>query len=297
MAWIELHQELVEHKKMDRLVRETGVERATALGRLCILWLWALGHRPDGDLSDLDAARLGRILGLGPRKAAAFLEGLVASGFLDREGQRLAIHDWQDYAGRLLESRRKNIERTQRNRIRKKQTEEGDVSRNVCETFANVSPLPYPTVPNPTAPYPTLSSSGADAVAQADADAMAEYLHERGLRAEEWFGATPELLQRSRSLTDALFHVFCTRKPTEVDYARVFPIVAQRGEGPEGCMTRHWDADRADLLRYAFEQAAMNGCAGNWSYVDGVLGRLRQRGIRNRKQAEDYELERDEMGP
>ena len=100
MAWIELHQELAQHRKLDRLIKDTGLGRDAALGRLCLLWLWALQNRPDGDLSDLDAKRAAEIFGVTPRKAAPFLEALERCGFLDRAGESLRIHDWEDYTDR-----------------------------------------------------------------------------------------------------------------------------------------------------------------------------------------------------
>ena len=104
MAWIELHQELAQHRKLDRLIKDTGLGRDAALGRLCLLWLWALQNRPDGDLSDLDAKRAAEIFGVTPRKAAPFLEALERCGFLDRAGESLRIHDWEDYTSATARS-------------------------------------------------------------------------------------------------------------------------------------------------------------------------------------------------
>ena len=296
MAWIELHQSLVEHKKMDTLVRETGLGRDTALGRLCILWLWTLGNRPDGCLSDLDGRRLGQILSLPPRKAQGFLEALEHSGFLDRRDGGLWVHDWEDYAGRLLELRRRDRDRK---RLARSQKREAPCPPDGGGTSGAGPALPYPTQPDPTQADRTqsLSSSGAAAGGaggreEALSQGLRDYLTERGLRAESWLGATPELLDHSRRLTEELFQVFCSRLPTEVDYARIFPLVTDyRPE--DGACPRRWDGDREDLLRYAFEQAALSGAGGSWPYIDGVLLRLHQRGITTRNQAEDYELRRD----
>ena len=306
MAWIELHQELVQHKKMDRLLRQTGLSRDTALGRLCILWLWALSNRPDGDLGELDGRRLGQILELTPRKAGAFLEALEQSGFLDRQGERLRIHDWEDYAGRLLELKRRDRERKRLARERQREAE--DCPPDSPGTSAPVPGLPNPTQPDPTQPNLTQTepkgktiSAVADASscgcagARGDEERTADYLLERGLLADRWLGATEELLQRSRSLCQSLFRMFCARSPAEADFAVFFPLVTRQEKGAEGQILRLWDEDKADLLRYAFEQAALCGAGGNWQYIEGVLRQLGSRGIRTRRDAEFYDLKRDGM--
>ena len=302
MAWIELHQELVQHKKMDRLLRQTGLSRDAALGRLCILWLWALSNRPDGDLGELDGRRLGQILELTPRKAGPFLAALEQSGFLDREGTRLRIHDWEDYAGRLLEVRRRSAERSRRYREQSRAEREANAYAN-----AHVTPLQNPTQPDPTQPNLTRTEPKGETISAADASSCgcagargdeertADYLLERGLLADRWLGATEELLQRSRSLCDGVFRMFSKREPAEADYALAFPLVTRQEKGEDGQILRLWDEDRADLLRYAFEQAARCGAGGNWQYVEGVLGRLASRGIRTRRDAEIYDLRRDGM--
>ena len=304
MAWIELHQSLVEHKKMDDLLRESGLSRDTALGRLCILWLWTLSNREDGLLTGVDARRLGQILDLQPRRAQSFLDAMVRSGFLDQSAEGLRVHDWEDYTGRLLEIRRKDRERKRRSRAEASSQEDeadpdppcetsGESPEPVRGTSGENPPLPNPTQPNLTKPDQTKPGFSffdpvdhPDLGAGAGNEKLTDYLLDRGLLPEEWLGATRELLDRSRLLTDGLFKVFCTRQPGYTDYAKVFPLVTRYRETEQD---RVWDEDREDLLGYAFEQAALSGAGGSWPYIDGVLGRMRQRGIRTRRQAEDYE--------
>ena len=304
MAWIELHQSLVEHKKMDDLLRESGLSRDTALGRLCILWLWTLSNREDGLLTGVDARRLGQILDLQPRRAQSFLDAMVRSGFLDQSAEGLRVHDWEDYTGRLLEIRRKDRERKRRSRAEASSQEDeadpdppcetsGESPEPVRGTSGENPPLPNPTQPNLTKPDQTKPGFSffdpvdhPDLGAGAGNEKLTDYLLDRGLLPEEWLGATRELLDRSRLLTDGLFKVFCTRQPGYTDYAKVFPLVTRYRETERD---RVWDEDREDLLGYAFEQAALSGAGGSWPYIDGVLGRMRQRGIRTRRQAEDYE--------
>ena len=151
----------------------------------------------------------------------------------------------------------------------------------------------YPTLPNQTLPNQTLPSGCAGA--RGDEERTADYLLERGLLADRWLGATEELLQRSRSLCQSLFRMFCTRPPAEADFAVFFPLVTRKEKGADGQILRLWDEDKADLLRYAFEQAALSGAGGNWQYIEGVLRQLGSRGIRTRRDAEFYDLKRDGM--
>ena len=43
--------------------------------------------------------------------AQAFLDALIEAGFIDRKGDDLTLHDWDEYAGKLLERRAKDRER------------------------------------------------------------------------------------------------------------------------------------------------------------------------------------------
>src|SRR3990167_7774095 len=108
MAWIESHQSLATHRKTMALEAALGIDTPQAVGHLHLLWWWALDNAPDGDLSNVVDAVIAR--GAQWRgKAGDFVAALTASGFLD-EGQR-QIHDWNDYAGRLVAQREKNRER------------------------------------------------------------------------------------------------------------------------------------------------------------------------------------------
>jgi len=107
MAWIESHQSLGEHPKTKKLCRLLGISKAQAIGHLHMLWWWALDYAQDGSLArydDLDVAIGAEWEG----DEAAFVGALASSGFLDND--RL-IHDWHDYAGKLIERRERNAQR------------------------------------------------------------------------------------------------------------------------------------------------------------------------------------------
>ena len=125
MAWIESHQSLGGHPKLKKLARLLGINRAQAAGHLQFLWWWALDYAQDGDISGYsqeDIAEAADWTG----EPEAFVDALTTCG---KEGQpgfiehiepgKLVIHDWYDYAGKLIEQRQ--VER-ERSKARRKQT-------------------------------------------------------------------------------------------------------------------------------------------------------------------------------
>ena len=100
--WIESHQSLGTHLKLTRLATTLEISRPQAVGHLHYLWWWALDNAPDGDLSQLSDAEIAEV-SRWEGDPAKFAAALKQQGWLDDDGQ---IHDWQDYAGRLVEKRR-----------------------------------------------------------------------------------------------------------------------------------------------------------------------------------------------
>ena len=116
MAWIESHQQLRDHPKVSRLSRLLDVHRTSAVGLLHFLWWWALDHAEDGDLTDFDCLDLALAAGW-EGDPDAFVKALQdcgpgdRAGFICREDDRLVLHDWDDYAGKLVDRRVKDRER------------------------------------------------------------------------------------------------------------------------------------------------------------------------------------------
>ena len=118
MAWIAVYQSLPSHRKTLRLQALLGMRRPQLLGHLVLLWLWAVDNAQDGRLPELSGRELGAICDLSPKRAGEFISALEQAGFLDRDGQGLRFHQWEDYGGKLLESRRNAAERNRRYRER-----------------------------------------------------------------------------------------------------------------------------------------------------------------------------------
>jgi hypothetical protein len=142
MAWIEVHQSLQRHPKLARLSGKLRIHRAQSAGHLLFLWLWTLDYAPTGDLSAFGPAEISAAAEY-PGDADAFFQSLRETGWIDENG---FLHDWYDYAGKLIERRAADKER--KRDIRKTS---GVVQRTSDGHPADgVRTVPYPTQPNQT---------------------------------------------------------------------------------------------------------------------------------------------------
>ena len=142
MAWIEVHQNLGRHPKLLSLARDLGESRLTSMSRLILLWFWALDVTRDGALRHITGEDIALVMEWGG--SPEILENaLISNRWLDRNGNDiLAIHDWQDYCGRLLAKR-------EQNRLRQQNYRNTHVTPNVTvmSPSRNAATVPYHTVP------------------------------------------------------------------------------------------------------------------------------------------------------
>jgi len=152
MAWIESHQTLARHPKTARLAEELGCSVPCAIGYLHLFWWWALEYAPQGELAMTDALAIEAACMWHRRPnesrsnplPSRFLSALEAALFLNKsplEGV-LSIHDWMDYAGRLVQKREQNTARMRAKRA-------GVQNTSGARAGATV---PNRTVPNRTVP-------------------------------------------------------------------------------------------------------------------------------------------------
>ena len=113
MAWIEVHQGLFRHRKLLTLARLLDVQRMSAGGHIISLWLWALDNAPNGDLAGLEPEVIA-FAAEWEGDAAMFYHALNESGFLDGDDK---IHDWYDYAGKLIDRRKADADRKRAQRM------------------------------------------------------------------------------------------------------------------------------------------------------------------------------------
>lgn len=130
MAWIESHQSLSKHRKTIRAAGRLSVDRATLIGHLHILWWWGLDNvGVDGCLGDMDPFEIATAAEW-TGDAQLFVDALVDAGFLDWEGDGYYLHDWYDYAGKLIERREQERERSRQRRAARRQMIDGQNHAN-----------------------------------------------------------------------------------------------------------------------------------------------------------------------
>lgn len=157
MAWIESHQGLAKHPKTLKLARKLNIHIAQAIGHLHLFWWWAMEYAQDGDLSHCDPEDIA-IAADWPGDAGQFVESLVESGFVDRHNDgSLSIHDWHDYAGKLLERRKADAER------KKKEREKKDIQKISDGHPTDVQRTSNVTITNNHNQYQDINTAAADA--------------------------------------------------------------------------------------------------------------------------------------
>jgi len=193
MAWIELHQSLWTHKKTFKLAELLGINETYAAAHMIRLWTWALDNAQDGNLSDLSSSIIAKGSGWfdDPEQ---FVNAAIKAGWIDQDGDRLYIHDWHDYAGRLIEKREANKERKRRSRARHAPVTRTSQENHedVREMSAPVTGLPNHTIPNLTIPNNNL----VDVVVENEP----EFLDERSAKVyrtfeQEGFGTISPLMK------------------------------------------------------------------------------------------------------
>ena len=162
MAWIESHQEVGRHPKTKKLARLLGVSLPAAVGHLHYLWWWALDFAQDGVLDKFDAEDIADAIQW-DGDASQLIDAMIASGHIDLTDHGLVIHDWGEYAGKLLERREKDRARKRSaaeaagvpssfRRSSNGKSTEGDGNLNASSVTVPNSTIPNSTVPNSTIP-------------------------------------------------------------------------------------------------------------------------------------------------
>lgn len=155
--WIESHQSLRQHPKTLKAARALGCSRVTLIGHLHCLWWWALDYAQDGVLtpfSALDIASAAEWTG----DPETFLWALIEEskvgekpGFLEYAGSALLIHDWFEYAGKLIEKRHADAERK---RVARQADRQEDIPAPSMGNPADGAGTDQPTKPKPPSKQP-----------------------------------------------------------------------------------------------------------------------------------------------
>lgn len=180
MYWIRVDADVADSPKVGALARALGTTRDCSLALLVKFWGWIARHKPDGDLSGVDAkdvAEGARYRG----KPARLLSGLVAAGLVDRDRK---VHDWHDMNGRALadaERKRKfrqKLREDRTNSVRGRvRGQSADGSRDISGTRPRLTGRDVTGRDKPTTTDKRDAGESADASADAPSScAMVEFL-------------------------------------------------------------------------------------------------------------------------
>jgi hypothetical protein len=195
VAWIESHQDLRDHPKTIRLADILGIQLPTAIGMMHGLWWWALSYAQDGDITDYAPSLIAKAM-MWDGDPDQLIQALVDcgrkghTGFLEMtDDGRLLIHDWYDYAGKLIEKRKEDAERKRSKR------QQSECPQDVQRT-SNGHPTPVAgTVPNRTVPNRTEPKNehvAPDGAREPDEKPKAEYSPEF----EQFWAVYPRKLEK-----------------------------------------------------------------------------------------------------
>jgi hypothetical protein len=112
LAWIELHNDFFTNPKLKPLAASLGIEKMLAAAYLARFWSWAIDKIEDetGEISHLDYEEISAAAGW-RKSPEKFVTALISSRWFDSVDGKLFIHDWNDYAGRLIRKRKYDRER------------------------------------------------------------------------------------------------------------------------------------------------------------------------------------------
>ncbi len=158
MAWLEVHQGLREHRKLYACADELNVEPVLLLGTLVSLWLWALDNAQSGSLAGVSNRSIARAAKWPERKADKLVEALISNGWIDRDGDNLVLHDWNDYTGRLMDRRAADADRKRRARESRGRTRAGETAENNNVSAGHPADIHRTSAENP-APYSNSNSN------------------------------------------------------------------------------------------------------------------------------------------
>ncbi len=145
MAWIESHQAVATHPKTKKLARILKIGIPETVGHLHMLWWWALDYAADGSLARYDDEDIADAV-LWEGDPAEFVKAAIAAGFINETDDGLVLHDWYEYAGRLIDKRAADA-------ARKRASRSGQASQD---------DLPEPAPESDSAPVPAPETRTSD---------------------------------------------------------------------------------------------------------------------------------------
>lgn len=160
IPWIQIYSNLLTHPKTSKLAdilnlsSKDASANVIAAGLLVSLWTWAIQNAYNGDLSGCSPRAIAEAARY-KKKPELFVQALQETGWLDPDGK---LHDWDEYASRLIDmqenQREKTKERVKRYRDKQKAIEKQEcnasvtVTCNACNADTLHKPLPIHNNPH-----------------------------------------------------------------------------------------------------------------------------------------------------
>jgi hypothetical protein len=124
MAWVSVHEQLRDHRKVRDLMRELSCSRQEAIGTLVMLWTWAINNADKfGNLfntteTDIEDGIMSR-----GQSGGRVVDALVKTAWIDQiSSTQYCLHDWdvwQKHWYDAIDKRERDSERKRRERANK----------------------------------------------------------------------------------------------------------------------------------------------------------------------------------
>ncbi len=108
------------------------------------------------------------------------------------------------------------------------------------------------------------------------------------LYGEDHYPTSEADITQNEALTEELHRIYLHTEPVPYDYESVFKRVYIRTELADGEDCASFSAQKADLLRHAYSEAA-SAHKVNWKYIDGILSHYEDYGIKTVEEAVEHE--------
>ena len=132
MAWITVDQKLIGGK-LRNFAKQSGISQNEAIGILIRLWLWGLDNAEESgriiaaEHEDIEEAIRPGFLEVERSTISNIVDNLIKTGWIDKKGDSLYLHDWIDWRSfytELENKRAKQAERMRNYRASKKKEQQ-----------------------------------------------------------------------------------------------------------------------------------------------------------------------------
>jgi len=185
MAWVSIHQQIRDHRKLRDLFRELCVSRQEALGILVLIWTWALDNcDKEGRLLSANKFDLAHAA-YWNKDPEILCNALIKTGWIDVLGKEMHLHDWYDFNKPFYDYTERKAKDRERKRIGNSTRISAEFPMESSAEF-HVSPAPAPA---PAHKQDTLKSKDISRFAPPTLDDVKSFCKERQnkIDPEKWF--------------------------------------------------------------------------------------------------------------